>query len=62
MTLGDRIRRWWSPAKWRDEHPEVSSGEGFALGREDQRIDHLPKLRRFGGRDNARYGGRYGRR
>ncbi|HKD93790.1 MAG TPA: hypothetical protein VKB43_03680 [Gaiellaceae bacterium] len=29
MTLRDRLRRWWNPGKWRDEHPEVSDGEGF---------------------------------
>jgi hypothetical protein len=27
MTLSDRIKRWWNPGKWRDEHPEVSDGE-----------------------------------
>lgn len=21
MTLRDRIRRWWSPAQWADDHP-----------------------------------------
>jgi hypothetical protein len=21
MTLRDRLRRWWSPATWNDEHP-----------------------------------------
>jgi hypothetical protein len=21
MTLRDRLRRWWSPAKWDDDHP-----------------------------------------
>jgi hypothetical protein len=21
MTLRDRIRRWWSPAQWEDDHP-----------------------------------------
>ena len=21
MKLTDRIRRWWSPAQWRDDHP-----------------------------------------
>lgn len=36
MKLSDRIRRWWSPAKWRDEHPEVSDGEGFALDAEQR--------------------------
>jgi hypothetical protein len=31
MKLRDRIRRRWTPAKWRDEHPEISDGEGYAL-------------------------------
>jgi hypothetical protein len=39
VTLRDRIRRWWSPAKWRDEHPEVSDGEGFALDAEQRLTD-----------------------
>jgi hypothetical protein len=21
MKLSDRIRRWWAPAQWRDDHP-----------------------------------------
>jgi hypothetical protein len=21
MKLSDRIRRWWKPAQWQDEHP-----------------------------------------
>jgi hypothetical protein len=29
VKVRDRIRRWWNPGKWRDEHPEVSDGEGF---------------------------------
>ena len=43
MSFRDRIRRWWSPAKWRDEHPEVSDGEGFALGAEQRLIDTVGK-------------------
>lgn len=39
MGLRDRVRRWWSPAKWRDEHPEVSDGEGFALPTEQRGTD-----------------------
>ena len=39
MTLRDRIRRWWGPAKWQDEHPEVSDGDGFALSAEQMRAD-----------------------
>jgi len=26
MKLPDRIRRWWSPAKWDDDHP-LNRGE-----------------------------------
>jgi hypothetical protein len=43
MSFRDRIRRWWSPAKWRDEHPEVSDGEGFGLGAERRLIDTVGK-------------------
>lgn len=43
MTLREHIRRWWSPAKWRDEHPEVSDGEGFALDAEQRGIDTVEK-------------------
>jgi hypothetical protein len=32
-----------NPAKWRDEHPEVSDGEGFALSAEQMRADAVPK-------------------
>jgi hypothetical protein len=27
MKLRDRIRRWWNPAEWRDEHPQVTEGD-----------------------------------
>jgi len=33
MKISDRLRRWWNPGKWADEHPEtseISDGEGFA--------------------------------
>ena len=43
MKLSDRIRRWWSPAKWRDEHPEVTDGEGFALDAEQRHTDTVGK-------------------
>ena len=43
MGFRDRIRRWWSPAKWRDEHPEVSDGEGFALDAEQRLTDTVGK-------------------
>ena len=35
VKLSDRIRRWWNPAEWRDEHPEISDGEGSALSGEN---------------------------
>jgi hypothetical protein len=43
MTLRDRISRWWAPAKWRDEHPEVSDGEGFAFSTEQRLTDTVQK-------------------
>jgi hypothetical protein len=30
VKISDQIRRWWKPAKWADEYPEISDGEGFA--------------------------------
>lgn len=41
MNLSDRIKRWWSPAEWRDEHPEESEGEGFALSEEEQQAQGI---------------------
>jgi hypothetical protein len=26
MKLSDRIKRWWSPAEWKDEHPVETEG------------------------------------
>jgi hypothetical protein len=43
MKLSDWLRRWWAPAKWRDEHPEASDGEGFALSAEQRRTDTVGK-------------------
>jgi len=43
VTLRDRFRRWWSPAKWRDEHPEVSDGESLALDAEQRHADIVGK-------------------
>ena len=40
MNLSDRIKRWWSPAEWRDEHPEESEGE-FALTPEEERAQGI---------------------
>jgi hypothetical protein len=39
VTLRDRLRRWWNPGKWRDEHPEISDGKGFALSAEQRLTD-----------------------
>jgi hypothetical protein len=33
MTLRDRIRRWWNPAQWRDDHPLEAQGNRSKLGR-----------------------------
>ena len=41
MNLSDRIRRWWKPAEWRDEHPEESDGEGFALSEEQEHAEGI---------------------
>jgi hypothetical protein len=62
MTLGDRLKRWWNPAQWREDHSEDSAGEGFALGREKQLRDSVPQRRRFQGATDDRRYGKYGRR
>jgi hypothetical protein len=36
MRLADRIRRWWKPAQWRDEHPDENDGEGHPLSASDR--------------------------
>jgi hypothetical protein len=37
MNLHDRVRRWWSPAQWEDDHPsqatESPQGENMQGGR-----------------------------
>jgi hypothetical protein len=43
MSFFDRVKRWWNPAEWRDEHPQVTEGgEGHPLSQkerdEDRRI------------------------
>jgi hypothetical protein len=35
----DRILRRWNPGGWRDKHPEVSDGDGFALSGEQSHSD-----------------------
>jgi len=40
MKLSDRIKRWWAPAKWRDEHPEVTEGgQGHPLSEAERAED-----------------------
>jgi len=40
VKLSDRIRRWWAPAKWRDEHPVVTEGgEGHPLTEQERAED-----------------------
>ncbi len=40
MKLSDRIKRLWSPAEWRDEHPEVTEGgEGHPLSETERAED-----------------------
>jgi hypothetical protein len=37
MKFSDRIRRWWNPAEWQDEHPvETAGGEGHPLSEEER--------------------------
>jgi hypothetical protein len=43
MKLSERIRRWWNPGKRRDEHPEISDGDGFALSAEQRLTDNVGK-------------------
>jgi hypothetical protein len=39
MQLADRIRRWWNPAQWRDDHPEVSERQPLTEERREARWD-----------------------
>jgi hypothetical protein len=40
VNFSDRIRRWWNPAKWKDEHPEVTEGgEGHPLSEKERSED-----------------------
>jgi hypothetical protein len=41
MRLGDRIRRWWKPAQWRDDHPEESDGDGRPLDASERSASRL---------------------
>jgi hypothetical protein len=40
MKLSDRIKRWWSPAEWKDEHAvETEGGAGHPLTEEERAED-----------------------
>ena len=40
MKLSDRIKRWWKPAEWKDEHRvETEGGEGHPLTDEERAED-----------------------
>jgi hypothetical protein len=40
MNFSDRIKRWWNPAKWKDEHSEVTEGgQGHPLSEEERGED-----------------------
>ena len=43
MRLSDIVKRWWKPAEWRDEHPQVTEGgPGHPLSEEERAEDrHL---------------------
>lgn len=51
MRLADRIRRWWHPAEWRDEHPQVSDGE--TLSKEQRAELHQMQYRDAGSRSHT---------
>lgn len=38
MRLTDRVRRWWKPAQWREDHPEEGGNEGEPLSEEQLRL------------------------
>jgi hypothetical protein len=45
MKLRDRVRRWWSPAQWEDDHPaerkqrEKNARGSFATREEVRKIE-----------------------
>jgi len=40
MKFSERIKRWWKPAEWKDEHPvETEGGEGHPLTEEERAED-----------------------
>jgi hypothetical protein len=44
MKLSDRIRRWWKPAQWEDDHPltEAERAESAAERAEREEGTQLP--------------------
>jgi hypothetical protein len=51
MRLADRVRRWWKPAKWRDEHPEETGTESEDFSEGQRRLgsrDVPNELERYG--------------
>jgi len=51
MTLSDRLRRWWSPAQWADDHPSQaaeSAGENRQGRRWLFRLDASDALDKIG--------------
>jgi hypothetical protein len=44
MKLRDRLRRWWSPARWADDHPveahQRSERKGHRARYPGEMIDH----------------------
>jgi hypothetical protein len=39
MTLRDRIRRWWRPAQWNDDHPlEARESKGRSARKKPRRM------------------------
>ena len=55
MKLSDRIRPWWAPATWRDEHPEISGGEGYALTEEQRQAEDIAHPGPLGSLGSDRY-------
>jgi len=37
----DRFRRWWNPAKWRDDAPEEGDGNGHPLDPSERSASEL---------------------
>lgn len=42
MRVADRVRRWWNPAEWRDDHPAEGGSSVVDPGRPldaDERLE-----------------------